>query len=191
MTATTTPNTLIAGSLSLVARAVQLRAIDARTSATTAQKCAVSPAYEHSAEYLTAQAARFEALAAKLADMTAGQGHFTAQELKDCRESVELQRRKAIRRPGGEQYMYVRLGDKLTQMLTFLEPFPDVAIPAEHFDVSTTADGMHLPRCGQVSARGYGPARTRYTTDTAKVTCRKCSAVLAKAYAANAAPLAA
>jgi hypothetical protein len=40
--------------------------------------------------------------------------------------------------------------------------------------------GYRGPLCGQVSATGTGFARTHYTADAAKVTCKKCCKALAK-----------
>ena len=40
--------------------------------------------------------------------------------------------------------------------------------------------GYRGPLCGQVSATGTGFARTHYTADPAKVTCKKCCKALAK-----------
>lgn len=68
--------------------------------------------------------------------------------------------------------MYWRLGDKLAQMTSFLEPRPWPVAGGVHFDISTEADGMHLPRCGQVDDRGLGPAETGYSTVPESVTAR-------------------
>jgi hypothetical protein len=181
MTTNTTPNTLEPGSLALVTRAVQQRTRACRTSADAAQRGIVATSrHIDSAEYLTEQATLFTQLAAKLESAPAW---FTLPEMQACREAVELQRRRAARRPGGEQAMYWRLGDKLAQMASFLEPRPWPVAGVVHFDISTEADGMHLPRCGQVDNRGLGPARTGYSTDPGAVTCKKCAAAIAKASA--------
>lgn len=41
--------------------------------------------------------------------------------------------------------------------------------------------GFAGPLCGQVNATGKGWARTHYTTDPAKATCKKCRKALEKA----------
>lgn len=49
--------------------------------------------------------------------------------------------------------------------------------PACHY---RTADNPR-PLCGQVAANGRGYARTRYSTEPARITCSKCRKALAKA----------
>ena len=46
--------------------------------------------------------------------------------------------------------------------------------------------GFAGPLCGQVNATGKGWARTHYTTDPAKATCKKCAAAIRKQAAAAA-----
>ena len=48
--------------------------------------------------------------------------------------------------------------------------------------------GYQGPLCGQVNATGKGWARTHYTTDPAKVTCKKCRKALDKLAATTATP---
>lgn len=48
--------------------------------------------------------------------------------------------------------------------------------------------GFAGPLCGQVNATGKGWARTHYTNDPAKTTCKKCCKALEKRAATTATP---